>query len=141
MDEYQLALEESPAPEDVERVRAGLHRYNLAQTGADDARPLTIFLRDEAGQIVGGLTGMTFWGWLAIDRLWIHEDARGRGYGARMVRLAEEEALSRGCRNVLLDTMSFQAPEFYRKLGYEEFGVLAGFAGPHARHYFRKSLD
>ncbi len=54
--------------------------------------------------------------------------------------MAEQEALARGCRNVLVDTMSFQAPGFYRRLGYEEFGVLEGFPGPHSRHFFRKSL-
>ena len=106
MDEYRLALEDGPAPEDVERVRIGLHQYNLAHTRADDARPLTIFLRDEGGQVVGGLTGMTFWGWLAIERLWIREDARGWGYGARMVRLAEEETVARGCREVAGSSVS-----------------------------------
>ena len=140
MDEYQLALEDAPAPEDVELVRAGLRQFNLARTRADDARPLMVFLRGPAGQVVGGLTGMTFWGWLAIDHLWVREDARGRGYGARLVQMAEEEAVARGCRRALLDTMSFQAPEFYRKLGYQEFGVLEGFAGPHSRHYFQKAL-
>ena len=139
-DGHQLSLESNPDPGDVEAIRAGLRAHNVARTGADDARPLVIILRDEAGTVVGGLTGTTFWGWLAIERLWIDEAARGRGYGARMVRMAEVEAVARGCRQVLLDTMSFQAPEFYRKLGYEEFGVLEGFAGQHSRHYFRKTL-
>jgi hypothetical protein len=36
--------------------------------------------------------------------------------------------------------MSFQAPDFYRKLGYQEYAVLERFPAPHRRHYFMKDL-
>ena len=40
------------------------------------------------------------------------------------MRAAEEEARSRSCLGVFLDTYSFQARPFYEKLGYEQFGTL-----------------
>jgi GNAT superfamily N-acetyltransferase len=140
MGQPHLTVEDSAEGDDIETVRRQLHAHNVAQTGVDDARPLTILLRDDTGQVVGGLCGHTFWGWLAIELLWVHESLRGQGHGSGLVVKAEQEAIARGCRQVLLDTMSFQAPDFYRRLGYEEFGVLEGFAGHHKRHYLKKTL-
>ena len=55
-------------------------------------------------------------------------------------RAAEQEALARGCRGVYLDTFSFQAPGFYRKQGYTEFGELEGIPPGHSHYFFRKLL-
>jgi GNAT superfamily N-acetyltransferase len=140
VEEYQPTLEENPASEDLDVVSEGLEAYNVAQTGVDDARRLAIFVRDAAGRIVGGLFGMTSWGWMFVDYLWLEEALRGRGYGRRLMAMAEAEAVARGCRQALLNTMSFQAPDFYLELGYEEVAVLEGFAGPHRRHYLKKTL-
>ena len=51
--------------------------------------------------------------------------------------MAEAEARKRGVRNVFLDSFSFQAPKFYAKLGYREYGRLKEFPKP-ATH--RRSL-
>ena len=40
-----------------------------------------------------------------------------------------------------LDTHSYQAPGFYRRLGYEEIGALPGWPGESStRLFFRKAL-
>ena len=57
-----------------------------------------------------------------------------------MVAAAEAEARKRGIRNVYLDTFSFQAPGFYKKLGYREFGKLKDFPPGHTRHWMTKAL-
>lgn len=54
---------------------------------------------------------------------------------------AEREAAARGCERALLDTFGFQAPEFYRKRGYEAFGELKDFIGHHSRYYMAKRLE
>ena len=48
---------------------------------------------------------------------------RGR-FGSRLLREAEAEAKRRGCARAVLYTISFQAPDFYRKQGYEAFGEV-----------------
>jgi ribosomal protein S18 acetylase RimI-like enzyme len=78
---------------------------------------------------------------LAADLLWVRHDLRGRGYGKRLLQAAEAEAVKRGCRHALLDTMSFQAPEIYERQGYGVYGVLDDFPGEHQRRYYRKDLD
>jgi ribosomal protein S18 acetylase RimI-like enzyme len=77
---------------------------------------------------------------LFIESLWDAEPLRRRGHGKQLVLTAEREAVQRGCRFAHLDTFSFQAPDFYRRLGYEVFGVLTGYAGGHSRYFMKKPL-
>lgn len=102
-------------------------------------RPLTLSVR-EAGAFIGGLVGQTFMGWLAVDGLWVAADHRGRGHAMALMARAEDEARRRGATDSVLDTFSFQAPGFYRKLGYREFARLDGCPAGHCRHYMTKSL-
>src|SRR5215472_15556426 len=118
-----LVIEDAPSADDVDFVASSLDAFNIERTGAHDYRPLAIFLRDDAGTIAGGLTGFTWGGTLKIQYLWLREDWRGQGYGARLLARVEEEARSRGCQQAILDTHEFQAPDFYEKQGYTCCGV------------------
>ncbi|MGK6316851.1 hypothetical protein [Neorhizobium sp. DT-125] len=52
----------------------------------------------------------------------------------------EEEARRRGCQRAVVETSSFQAPGFYIRLGYEEFGRVAFAVEGHARIFLSKHL-
>jgi GNAT superfamily N-acetyltransferase len=104
-------------------------------------RPLDIFMRDAGGAIVGGITAATFWGWLDVDTLWVSEELRGRGFGARLLAEAEAEARRRGCRHARLDTYSFQARGFYAKQGYRVVGEMVDFPPGSTFYWLRKDLD
>jgi ribosomal protein S18 acetylase RimI-like enzyme len=140
MDTSELALEDNPNPSDLEFLEDQINRYNVAVTGIVDWYPLAIFMRDERGQIVAGVNGGMWGGYLEIKNLWVHEALRGQGLGRRLLLAAEQEARARGCTQVLLDTHDFQAPEFYQKLGYSVFGVFEGIGGRYNRYYLRKQL-
>jgi ribosomal protein S18 acetylase RimI-like enzyme len=140
MSNLHLTLHDDVTPEEIAFLDERINEHNVARTGVDDGKYLAVWLRDEAGQAVGGLFGWTWAGWLEIRYLWIREDARGLGYGREMLRLAEAEAIARGCERVVLDSYSFQAPGFYQKLGYDVFGSLPGFPGAHTRYYLWKQL-
>jgi GNAT superfamily N-acetyltransferase len=124
----------------AEAVLLRLRDYNIAYTGAPDYTPLSLFLRDESGAPVGGLLGDMYFGWLFVRILWVAEEHRGGGHGERLVRAAEEEARARGCRGMWLDTFSFQAPGFYRRLGFQEFARLDEYPPGHSRHFLWKPL-
>lgn len=114
---------------------------NHTKAGDQQYQELTIWLRDNRHQIVGGLVGSTYWGWLLTDFLWVDEDIRGRGYGRQLLIAAEQEALRKGCRHACLETFSFQALAFYEKLGYVVFGVLDDFPSGHKRYSLKKELE
>ncbi len=137
MPELTLTLETDPNPKDIRILDDGLDEYNLRFSPMDH-QPLAVFLRDSEGQVVGGLYGGTYWGWLYIKYLWIAEEYRARGYGQRLVVIAEEEAVRRGCNRSHLDTFGFQALPFYRQLGYEVYGVLEDCPPGDRRYYLQK---
>ncbi len=119
-----LVIETDPDAQDVRVLDDGLYEYNVAQTRIDDGRLLGIFLRDERGQIMAGVYGWTWGGVLEVNKLWVRADARGRGYGTQLLQAAEREGIRRGAQLALLDTYSFQAPEFYQQHGYQVYGEL-----------------
>jgi ribosomal protein S18 acetylase RimI-like enzyme len=136
-----LVVEENPAPADLDFLEDQINAYNIGVTGIVDWYPLAIFVRDERGQIAAGINGGMWGGYLEIKNLWVREDLRGQGLGRRLLQAAEAQARARGCDQVLLDTHDFQAPEFYKKLGYSVFGTFAGIGGRYNRYYFSKKLD
>lgn len=117
-----------------------LRRYNESRAGPSHYQPLVVSLRDEAGQVVGGASGYTAYGWLFVQLLVVPEDGRGAGLGRRLMERIEAEAIARGCHDAWLDTHAFQARGFYEKLGYAEFGQLPDYPPPFARHFLRKRL-
>jgi len=135
-----ITQEDDAAPEVGQTVEEFLFSYNKQQAGHSGYRPLVFVARDEQGNVIGGLKGATYWGWLYVDVLAVEESHRRGGIGTSLLRAAETEALRRGCRHSHLDTFSFQALPFYAREGYTVFGVLDDFPGTHRRFFLRKTL-
>lgn len=138
--DYFLTVEEFPENQDIEALEKGLDQFNFTITDNDNAQKLAILLRDNNKQVVGGLFGWTYYNWLEVKYLWIKDGLRGKGYGSKLVLAAEKAAIQRGCDSAFLDTFSFQAPNFYQKLGYSIFAVLEDFPSQHQRYFLKKSL-
>lgn len=137
----QIEIEPSPTAETLQTIYDGLRRHNHAFAPAGGDSSFAVFLRDVDGRILGGLIAKAGRGWLKIGTLWVDETVRGRGFGRQLMETAEAEGVQRGCHSAYLDTFSFQAPEFYQKLGYEILGTLEAFPDPHKRFFMRKSLQ
>ncbi|WP_327324089.1 GNAT family N-acetyltransferase [Streptomyces sp. NBC_01210] len=90
----------------------------------DDEVPLEVWaLEPGTAELAGGLTALTWGRWLHVDLLWVADTHRGTGLGTRLLDEAERRAKQdRGCVYARLETWDFQAPEFYRRRGYEVVG-------------------
>lgn len=135
-----LELDEHPTPEDFRTVLDGVRTFNRAQTGNEGPQPIAYFLRDEAGQMVGGVQG-SFWGRsVHIDALWVDEKYRGQDYGSKLMKAIEDYAQNHEHPLVYLETASFQAQPFYEGLGYEIFGELPEITVGHTLYFLMKEL-
>jgi len=103
-------------------------------------KDLALEIRDSKGKLQAGLVGGMFWGWLYVELLWVDAAQRKSGLGVQLMKQAEKTAKQHGCRGAFLSTFSFQAPGFYRKLGYRSFGVLRNFPKGEQRIWMRKQL-
>ena len=119
----------------------GVREFNASIMGNADSEPLSVVARGSAGEILGGVAGRTIYDHFLIEVVWVAESMRGEGLGRRLMLQAEERAKARGCRGAQVDTVSFQAPEFYEKLGFRIIGTVEGYPTGHDRHFLAKDYD
>ena len=96
----------------------GLQAFNVCATGDDDQRELTVRVTDGGGAVLAGLSGWTWGTCCGIATVWVREDQRRSGWGARLLAAAEAEARTRGCVQVVVSSFTSQAPGFYERHGY-----------------------
>ena len=117
----------------------GLIDYNTEKMGKQKYKRLAISLREDE-KIVGGIVGEVWTTVLFIQLFWMEQKLRGKDHGTRLIKAIEDEAREFGATRSYRDTMSFQAPGFYRACGYEEFGSIDGYPKGVTRHWFTKAL-
>ncbi len=143
MDHIEIAENEK------ETVYSWLRDYNHERNGhfmrsleiEGTEIPLFLSLRNENGEVFGGLEGTILHKWLKIDIMAVEPSQRRRGVGTELVERAEEIAVARGCEFAFVDTMSYQAPGFYERLGYDVVGRIPDWdSHGHEKLYFTKTL-
>ena len=77
------------------------------------------FAAEEDGNILGVITGRAYYNEVHIGDLIVASSLRKGGIGSKLVRAVEDNYRGNGYDKITLTTFGFQAPEFYKKLGYE----------------------
>jgi GNAT superfamily N-acetyltransferase len=139
-EEYSIVYVEKPEASAWGIIGRGLQGYNIQEAGDNKFQRLCFALNSPDQEIVGGILGEVYWGWLYVDLLWVRDDLRGLGHGHRLLTVAEDEARKRGAKNAYLDTFTFQTSDFYFQHGYEIFGELQDFPTGHNRYFLKKEL-
>jgi ribosomal protein S18 acetylase RimI-like enzyme len=139
-EEYHIVYVDKPEQSAMKIIGQGIGDYNEQHAGDRRYQRLCFVLQAPDQAIVGGVIGAMYWDWFHIDLLWVKDELRGRGYGHRLLTVAEHEARQRGAKNAYLDTFSFQAPDFYKQHGYQVFGELPDYPPGHQRLFLTKQL-
>ena len=135
-----MVVERSKSAAVSRELWKGILRFNREQAGPLNYTRTVLSVRDGKGQLLGGLILMSYWRESYIEVLWLSAQARGAGFGSRLLEEAERRARRRGSRLIHLNTYSFQAPGFYEKLGYRRFGGISGSPRGKSRHFYVKRL-
>ncbi|EPD50285.1 hypothetical protein HMPREF1210_02856 [Paenisporosarcina sp. HGH0030] len=130
--------------DDKNHINNELYKYNLAHFPEDlrgRYEQINLFLKDENGLVRGGLLGEVCWNWLEIHTLIVDEETRKFGYGSKLLMEVEQFALEKKCDFIKVDTLSFQALDFYKKNGYQVFGSIDNVGREFTHYYLKKDLN
>jgi len=92
-------------------------------------------------KFVGAIVVQLFWEQLHIKYLFVEENYRGQGIARQLMNYAFEYGRQRGCYFAFVETMSFQAPDFYQKMGFNIEFSRPAYAKNTTFHYLRKNLN
>jgi predicted N-acetyltransferase YhbS len=129
LEQYEVRV---PVPDELEAVRQ--LRHEVLDPARSEDYELTLGRRDfdqhtiHAAAFVGEKVvstvrfdllddGQTY----EVRKMATAEQFRRMGIGGRVFRLAEEQAIARGAKEIILDSRA-GAEDFYRELGYESTG-------------------
>ena len=79
MASYTISMDDQPSEADIHLLIRNLVSYNDTQAEKENWQRLAIFIRDDQGEMAGGLYGYTHWGWLFISHLWMSGLWHGTG--------------------------------------------------------------
>ncbi len=116
---YIIQQEINPHHDDVQVLGTGIMEYATQKKGHNPIEFFAFFIRDENNVIRGGCSCCNLYGCLYVDQLWLEESLRGKGYGTQLMLAAEKLAKEQGCVFMAVNTMDWEALDFYKKMGYE----------------------
>ena len=135
--QFRLENRESKKTQELGNL---IRAYNQSKREPSKSEPLNIYVEDEQGNLIAGMVAETFGNWLEIEYLYVQENLRGQGIGSNILNRAEKEARGRKCKYSFVNTYQFQAPDFYKKHGYEEVFALKEYPYTGERYYYTKAL-
>ena len=138
--DYQFEFQEEPHPEDEQILFEGINDEAVLKKKMDRIRSFGIFIKDAQGIVLGGLNGVTYYGCLYIDMLWLNKLYRQQSLGKKLMLEAEKVGRERHCSFSTVNTMDWEALTFYQKLGYDIEFVREGYQKESKMYMLRKKL-
>ena len=136
----RLVVEDSPNPADLALLEERVAAAASATAGVGSEQEFGVFVREDDGRIVAGISGIVWGGYCELQAMWVDEALRGRGLARALMGAAEDEARRRGCALVTFHAYDLLADGLYERLGYETVGVIEGCPAGSAARWFRKDL-
>jgi ribosomal protein S18 acetylase RimI-like enzyme len=137
---YPISYQEHATTEEENILFEGVVQAAATAKGMSRIRPFAFFIRDSQKAILGGAKGVSLYGCLYVDMLWVAPDIRHRGLGSQLICACEKLGQERNCTFVSLTTMDWEALPFYQKLGYEIEFIREGYEKNSKMYLLRKSL-
>ncbi len=142
MNNTKVLIDETDDATLKESIIQGIKEYNMPYLGVWEDEPFTLYIKDVGDKVIAGLFGKWY---KTISRLeiayfWVDKNHRHKKFGSRLIEAAEDFGRKKGVQCISLYTLDFQAPDFYKKLGFECVGIVPKWANGHDAHFMRKAL-
>lgn len=137
---YELKFKESASPEEQHVLMEGLSQEATKAKGLEKIIPFAFMIKDSKDTVLAGITGITYYGCLYIDMLWVHPDFRKKEWGMQLMHEAEKLGKKRKCGFASVTAMDWEALSFYQKLGYEIEFERKGYDKDSKMYVLRKPL-
>jgi GNAT superfamily N-acetyltransferase len=137
---HRLVVEGSPDPADLALLEDRVAQAAIDAAGLGDDQEFGIFVRDDDGRVVAGVSALVWGGCCEIQAVWVDEALRGRGLARALMAGAEDEARRRGCTLAHGRAYDLLVPGLYERLGYGTAGVIEGCPAGTTARWYRKDL-
>lgn len=137
---YKISYEENPKNEDIDILENGITAFDKKMQRYSEIKSFAFLMRNEEQKVIAGCYGEIMYGHLFIAHLWVAEYLRGQGYGSALIQAAEKLANDKRCHFMAVNTMDWQALDFYKKLGFYVEFERHGFDKNSIFYYLRKDF-
>ncbi len=123
------------------RIEKGFQKQAIEKKGLSEMiKTFSFEMRDPFKNFVGAITGTIYYGCLFTDTLYVEEKHRGKGYGKKLLDIAEKLGREQGCGFATISTMDWEAHDFYLNQGYEVEHIRYGYKNDSFMYMMRKKL-
>ncbi|MBA8666715.1 GNAT family N-acetyltransferase [Holosporaceae bacterium 'Namur'] len=136
-----VKIEQTPLTEQIKNtIFKGFAEHAIERTGIDGINNAISFVAYQGNEFIGAIVVELFWSQLHIKYLYVKKEYRGQNLGNQLTEHALNSGRSHKCDFAFVETMSFQALDFYKKVGFELEFTRAGYAKNTSFHYLKKYL-
>lgn len=137
---YSICYEPIPKLEDTLYLTEQISQEAKKAKNMTPIESFGFFIKDENNEILAGCSAVMFYGCLYVDQLWVSEKLRHKGHGTQLMLLAENLAKEKGCTFSTVNTMDWEALNFYKKLGYQVELERKGYCKNSIFYFLRKDF-
>lgn len=137
---YKILYEKNPSKEDTNFLWEKITEIAIKTQGHQDHESFGFFIRNKNNCIQAGCNGFIFYGCLYVDQLWVDDLIRKKGCGTQLMQAAENLAKSKNCQFISVNTMNWEALDFYKKIGFYVEFERHGFDKNSIFYFLRKNL-
>jgi Predicted acetyltransferase len=121
-------------------INEGFTAYSAQNEVALNYEEFCFVAENEDGTIVGVVIGHAYYNEVRIGDLIVDEAYRRSGVGSGLVAAVANAFKGAGYDILTLTTFGFQAPDFYKKLGFEAEFIRENSDPKLCKYFFKKEL-
>lgn len=115
----RISFVEELSKEAQAKMEVGLKEYEISHSIDVAYTPFALELFNEKNEVIGVLDAFSSYSSIHIRDLWVEQSYRGKGYGRKLIEELEKKFKNSGFHNINTVSCDFQAPDFYKKCGFE----------------------